>query len=469
MSETNWDLIVVGAGSAGLPAAIFAAQRGLRVLQIEADNRIGGTLHWSSGQMAAAGTSIQAKLGIEDNPQAHYEDAQRIANNTIDPVLGRLAIENGADTMEWLLSLGFEVAPPAPQAGVVHEPYTVRRYYWGHNLARSVLDVIRPVHEKLVTDKKLNLLLETRLTSLIAEGGKVVGVKAKDAQGNEQEFLSKNVALTSGGYAANPTLWEQLGTKSPLCSHCNPFSRGDGVQAAMDIDAKVDGGDKFLCTVAGWREDPDDPLSGQFFNMAPNVRKAWEIYVDVNGKRFMREDHPSIDYHENSLLRQPGTQMFIVADEGIMQNAPAIHLMAEGEFRSKLGNHPSFLKANTLADLAKQMNVPRSNLEDTIKRYNTAVETGVDADFGREFLLRAIEQAPFYAYAACGVTVVSPAGLNANEQLQVISQDGTPIPNLYAAGEILGFTRLSGSAFVGGMSLTPALTLGRLLGDRLQS
>ena len=64
MSEP-WDVIIVGAGSAGLPAAIFAAERGARVLQIEADERVGGTLHLSSGQISAAGTSIQKKLGIE--------------------------------------------------------------------------------------------------------------------------------------------------------------------------------------------------------------------------------------------------------------------------------------------------------------------------------------------------------------------------------------------------------------------
>ena len=127
----SWDVIIVGAGSTGLPAAIFAAQRGGRVLHLEADSRVGGTLHWSSGQIAAAGTRLQKRLGIEDSAEAHYADAQRITNNTIDPVLGKLAIDNAADTIDWLEDIGFEFAAEAPQAGVVHEPYTVRRYYWG--------------------------------------------------------------------------------------------------------------------------------------------------------------------------------------------------------------------------------------------------------------------------------------------------------------------------------------------------
>ena len=138
-----WDAIIVGAGSAGLPAAIFAAQRGLKVLQIDADDRVGGTLYWSSGQISAAGTSVQRKLGIHDSPQAHYEDAQKITNNTIDPVLGKLAIDHAADTIEWLLECGYEMAPEAPESGVTHEPYDTRRYYWGPNLAISILDVVK--------------------------------------------------------------------------------------------------------------------------------------------------------------------------------------------------------------------------------------------------------------------------------------------------------------------------------------
>ncbi|MEM7283665.1 MAG: FAD-binding protein [Pseudomonadota bacterium] len=467
MNDKLWDLIVVGAGSAGLPAGIRAAQRGINVLQIEADERIGGTLHWSSGQMAAAGTQWQKDLNIDDDPDGHYEDAQRIAKNTIDPILGRLAINHGADTMDWLGSIGFQLDPAAPQAGVVHEPYTVRRYYWGTNAALSVLDVLKPLHERLVQENRLTLKLDTRMESLIVENGVVAGVRATGADGVQQVFYAKQVALTSGGYAASPELWHELTPDLPLCSWCNPYSRGDGVLAARDIGAKVDGEDKFLCTVAGWREDPEDPLSGQFFNMAPNQRKPWEIYVDTQGKRFMREDHPSIDYHENHLLNQPNMQMFVIADEAIVQNAPAIHLMDEKDFRQKLGNHPAFLKADALESLAEQMQVPGENLIRTVETFNAAVEQQSDPDFGREFLLRKIETPPFYALVARGSTVVSPAGLNANEKLQVLNTNGEVIPNLYAAGEVLGFTRLSGNAFVGGMSLTPALTFGRLLGEWL--
>ena len=244
-------------------------------------------------------------------------------------------------------------------------------------------------------------------------------------------------------------------------------SRGDGLLAARDIGAKVDGQDKFLCTFAGWLEDPDDPLSGSFYSLAPNQRRPWEVYLDVKGKRFMREDHPSIDYHENKLLQQPGMKMFIVCDEGIFQNAPPICLLPEAKFKAKFGNHPNFLKSSSIDGLAQQMDVDASTLENTLATFNAAVDQGRDDEFGREFLHRRIDTGPYYAMGAHGITVVSPAGLNAGGDLRVLREDGSPIDGLYAAGEVLGFTRLSGAAFVGGMSLTPALTLGRLLGERI--
>ena len=192
------------------------------------------------------------------------------------------------------------------------------------------------------------------------------------------------------------------------------------VAAARTLGAQVDGEDKFLCTFAGWRDEPDNPLSGMFFGLAPTNRRPWEIYVDASGKRFVREDHHSIDHLENALKSQPGMKMFIIADEGIVQNAPPITPYPEAEFKARLGNHPNFAKADTLSELAQKIGVDAANLEETVARFNAAVDSGVDAELGREFLHRRIDKPPFYAMGASGITVVSPAGLNADGQLRVL-------------------------------------------------
>lgn len=466
---SDWDVIVVGAGSAGLPLAIRAAERGARVLQLEADYRVGGTLFWSSGQIAAAGTRLQREHGIEDSPDEHYRDAQRIAHGNIDPVVLRLMVDNAAATIDWLMDLGFKPAPGTPVAGEAHEAYSTRRYLWATNKAVSILDTLKPVHDRLVQSGRIDLRLQHRCTELLTDArGAVTGVRASTPNG-EFEFHGRNVVLASGGYAANPELWKRLTPRIPLCSHVNPYSRGDGLQAAVAVGARADGGEKFLCTFAGFLEDPRDPRSGNFLALSPHARKVWEIFVNADGRRFMQEDHPSIDYRERSLLRQKGMAMFAILDHGILQNAASMTLDPLPAYKARFGRHPAFVKAKTITELARKLEVPAANLRRTIADYNRAVDTGVDRKWGKQFLIRKIEQGPFYAIRAQGITVLSPTGLRVDKQLRVLRESGRPIPNLYAAGEVLGFGRTSGDAFVGGLSLTPALTFGKILGERLLS
>lgn len=468
MKENSaWDVIVVGAGSAGLPLAIRAAERGAKVLQIEADYRIGGTLHWSSGQIAAAGTRAQKQQGISDSPDEHYRDAQRIANGQIDPIVLRLMVDNAAATVDWLMDLGFKPAPGTPVAGEAHEAYSTRRYLWGSNKAISILDTLKLVHDQLVKKAAIDLRLQHRLTSLITDKrGAVTGIRASTPNG-VFDFSGKNIVLASGGYSANPALWATLTPKVPLCSFGNPYSRGDGIIAAGAIGAPADGSEKFLCTFAGVLDDPRDPRSGAFLTLNPGARKVWEIYVNSGGRRFMQEDHPSIDYRERSLLRQRRMAMHIVFDHGIFQNASPMTLDPPELYRAKFGRHPAFVRSKTLAGLAKKLDVPVAVLRRTVADYNRCVDTGVDGEWHKHFLIRRIDKPPFYGIKAQGITVLSPAGLKVDKQLRVLRRSGRPVRNLYAAGEVLGFGRTSGNAFVGGLSLTPALTFGRILGERI--
>ena len=110
----RFDLVVVGAGTAGMPAAMEAATRGLKVALVEKSDRVGGTLHYSSGQMSGAGTRLQRARGIHDTPDLHFEDVMRISRGTADRGLVRRAVELGGETIDWLMDHGFEMHPACP-------------------------------------------------------------------------------------------------------------------------------------------------------------------------------------------------------------------------------------------------------------------------------------------------------------------------------------------------------------------
>ncbi len=137
----RYDLLVIGAGTAGIPAAIFAAARGASVLVIDAAATIGGTLLLTSGQMSAAGTRVQKQQGIDDTPELFFQDLIRISRGTVDQPIARLAVDNAATTFDWLMDNGYPLLPGYPVEGVAHEPYSKPRYYWSDFRAVSAFSM----------------------------------------------------------------------------------------------------------------------------------------------------------------------------------------------------------------------------------------------------------------------------------------------------------------------------------------
>jgi len=218
----HYDILVIGAGAAGLPAAIFAAEGGASVLVVEAADKIGGTFHLSSGQMSAAGTRLQAAKGIHDTPQLHYDDIMRISKNTANPTIVRLAVENAADTLHWLMDNGFEPLPEHPVIHYGHEPYLIPRTYWGKDEGRSVLAVIAPLFEKAIASGAIALWLETSLVRLTKDkSGGVTGAVVKGKDG-EIAVSAGSVILASGGYSANAALFPELSAGKPLTAAAIP-------------------------------------------------------------------------------------------------------------------------------------------------------------------------------------------------------------------------------------------------------
>ena len=161
---------------------------------------------------------------------------------------------------------------------------------------------------------------------------------------------------------------------------------------------------------------------------------------------------------------------WVIFDEEIHKKSPAILKdFSKEDTNSFFSHHPMFYIADDLSDLARKSGVEEEGLKKTISEYNYSIENNKPDPFGRIHRPLKIEKPPFYAICTHGVSITSTVGLTVNSQLNVIDAKKEPINNLFAAGEILGSGQTMGKCSAGGMMLTPALTFGKLLGQKLLS
>lgn len=469
----SWDVIVVGAGTAGIPAALFSARRGARVLLLEKGGQVGGTLWMSGGQMSAAGTRAQKAEGIVDSPADHLADIMRISGGTANEGIVRIAVENAAATVDWLQSSGLEIASGFPAYGTGHEPYTKKRVHQAPNKGLGILAVLRQQLEAAPASLRLLTGMDVA-EPVIDRAGAVVGVIAKDSNGVRREFRAPVVVLASGGYMANSKLFLELNGVPKYQTAGWGLNTGAGIDIGRAAGGFVRGRENYLCnfgTIPNTLEIPSGAAANSIHH--PETRQPWEIIVNSAGQRFMAEDAPSIHTRELALLSQADHRYWLVFDDEILRQSPTLLRMpAPGsrrewtreELLNAFGSLPTFQSASTLEELAAKAGIDSSGLVASVRAYNEGQAAGKDA-LGRKHLPRPIAKPPFYAIRHQGGTIISMAGLAVDERLRVIKPDGAPVRGLYAAGEMLGNCTLSGRAFCGGMMVTPALTFGRLLGE----
>ncbi len=467
----KYDLIVVGGGNSGMPAAIFTAKRGGRVLIVEAAAQLGGTLFLSGGQMSAAGTKLQKAQGLKDSPEEHYNDIMRISKNKANPEIVRLAVYNAADTFDWLTDNGLEVHPEHPVTGTTHEPYSRPRYAWGLEGGISILKILEKLIQPHIESGAITLRTNTEVIELIQEGdGAITGVVTRGENGRTARYSGRNILLSCGGYASNPEMVEELENHTDYGDVSYPYSQGAGITLGTAAGGYVRGGEHHLPSFGSILQDDNfpSPRLARWVSYPPH-RQPWEIYVNVHGERFLREDMNSHDVREHALVRQPEERCWVVFDEAILNGAPpGVGGWTREEIKDAFESQPMFYRAGSIEELADATGINKAALVKTVARYNQGQDGGKDA-LGRVHLPLPISEAPFYAIRIQGSQLIGWAGLAVDGQLRVIRQDGTTIPNLYAAGELLGTDQFMGRSYCGGMLVTPALTFGRLLGDSMLS
>lgn len=466
-----FDLAVVGAGAAGLCAALSAAEAGARVLLVEAADDIGGTLHLSHGQLSAGGTRLQAAQGIVDSPQAHFEDVMRLAEGRADPAVVRRAVDEAPAMVDWLLAAGLEPLADHPTTGASpgRPGYGTARYLWARGQGRDILALLRRALAPAVADGGVTLVTGARVDALLAgEDGGVDGLGAALRDGGRLEARARHTLLATGGYAMERTLLERYSGRPAYAALACPTARGDGLALAGSRGAVLRGhdlhrpGTGLVLDAERW-----PARASARFITAPQLRAPWEVWVDDAGRRFVREDEPLALVRERALLALPRCRFHAVSDAAVLAAAPPA---LEGQDRDALdalcGAHPMFHRADTLTDLAARAGIDAAGLEGSVHAYNAAVRSGRDP-LGRTHLPRPIASPPFYAVTLHGASATSAVGVTVDGELRVLRADGGAVPRLHAAGEVLGSGATLGQAFVPGMMLTPALALGRWIGRRL--
>ncbi len=465
-----FDLLIVGAGTAGLPCAIAAAEHGARVLVIDKAAEIGGTLHVSAGHMSGGGTARQRARGITDSPEAHFEDVTRISHGTAEGELVRLAVEEAPRTLDWLDGLGFPWVEDTPKIIYGHEAYSVPRTVWGVDGAKSILETLRPLWDERVRRGAIEVRLEHTLSDLIVERGAVTGVKA-ETQGETVELFADAVVLTTGGYGSNPEFFFQVTNGARLVSTAAPTSTGEGIHVAERHGAHFHNAGLMVPSLGAVELSPHRcDYARAWADFATGTYRTWrgEIFVNAAGERFLAEDEPSAHKRELAVLAQTEQKFWTVFDERALREGDRmVRQWSRDELKAKAEDERFLWRADSIGKLAERIGVDGERLGRTVHSFNQTVINGTPDPLGRKQLSDTISEAPFYALLTHGGTLITFGGLRVNKDLQVLTETGKPVPKLYAAGEILGAGATCGASFCGGMMVTPCLSFGRVLGRRL--
>ncbi|GAA1765987.1 flavocytochrome c [Nocardioides hankookensis] len=471
MPEHRYDVLVVGAGPAGLGCATLAARGGARVLLVEKDRRLGGTLHLSGGHLSAGGTSLQRARGIDDDPERHLADIDRISHGTGRRDLIDLAVRHAPGVVEWLVARGMAFDPETPRIVHGHEPYEIPRTVYGVEGGLSVLQVLETELAEARAAYDLTVWTDAPVTGLLRDHDGVTGAEVY-RDGVEVPVEAASVVLATGGYGADADLFaERHGVA--LVTVAARTSTGDGVHLGRSVGAGLQGAGTYLPTFGGM-PDPQTPHRANWAErlLLTTERPPREIYVDRAGRRWIAEDEPSIDAKERALTALPDQVFWTVFDADAVARAgvdepPIVLGWGPDDLRRHANVRPGVHAADTLPELAALAGIDAEGLVGSVASYNVAVAAGVDLDFGRTHLPAPIAAPPYYALHNQGIAVVTFDGLDIDDSFAVRDEAGATIPGLFAIGEVIGAGATCGNSFCSGMLLTPALVFGQLLGKSL--
>jgi succinate dehydrogenase/fumarate reductase flavoprotein subunit len=460
MQTVDVDVVVVGAGAAGLTAALTARAEGVTVVVAECGSVVGGAARLSAGMVMAADTEVQRRAQLDDSAEDLYHEYMLINQFELQPGLVRRLAEESSGAIAWLTELGVQFSPDVVHGG----PELVPRTHVPEGAGQRLVDVLH----RQCQEQEIDIALGRRVDRLLVQGDAVAGVAVGD-----DELRSGAVVLATGGFGANRSLIDEhlpsLASVGDWVYYIGPEGcRGDALALASAAGAATVGRDRFTALLVPHLD------TREFDAWVP----AWMLLVGPDGRRLCDE---TAGYGVTcGLAIGAGGRVFGLFDEQMVSDngspeLPTFQPKRNGALRPvmiwttdgirRLIASGAIVQAESLVDLASRLGLPASATAGTVRRYNEGAALGEDREFDKDArFLRPLEKPPFYGVevrpAALGTTNY---GIQIDDSGRVINEGQSPIRGLFAAGECTG--GVLGSRYLSsGNSLANSFVFGRAAG-----
>ena len=482
------DVVVIGAGGAGMTAAMTAADAGQKVVILESQAMVGGNSARATGGMNAAKTVYQDEnefdqaAGVEKtlataaekyadnetitalaktvseqwaayqaNPTGYFDSVELMELDTMvggkginDPELVKTLCEGTADAIDWLDENGITLHNVSSFGGA-----SVKRIHRPVNEEGKVVSVgayMIPLLQENCEKRGIDIVLNTTVDTILTDAnGAAVGVSGTDKDGNTVVVNAKSVILATGGFGANLDMVTQYKPELAGFMTTNAAgAQGQGIEMATAIGAGTVDMDQIQI-------HPTVEANTAAL-ITEGLRGDGAILVNANGERFI-DEVGTRDVVSAAEIAQPGSYSWLIVDQAMADASSVIQGYIKKGY-TKTGA--------TYEELAKELDVDPAAFANTMETWNSYVEAKNDPDFGRTSFAKALDTAPYYAIKVTAGVHHTMGGLKINTNTEVLKADGSVIPGLFAAGEVTG--GVHGANRLGGNAVADFTVFGRIAG-----
>ena len=483
------DVVVIGAGGAGMTAAMTAADAGQKVVILESQAMVGGNSARATGGMNAAKTVYQDEnefdqaAGVEKtlataaekyadnetitalaktvseqwaayqaNPTGYFDSVELMELDTMvggkginDPELVKTLCEGTADAIDWLDENGITLHNVSSFGGA-----SVKRIHRPVNEEGKVVSVgayMIPLLQENCEKRGIDIVLNTTVDTILTDAnGAAVGVSGTDKDGNTVVVNAKSVILATGGFGANLDMVTQYKPELAGFMTTNAAgAQGQGIEMATAIGAGTVDMDQIQI-------HPTVEANTAAL-ITEGLRGDGAILVNANGERFI-DEVGTRDVVSAAEIAQPGSHSWLIVDQAMVDASSVIQGYIKKGY-TKTGA--------TYEELAKELDVDPATFANTMETWNGYVEAKNDPDFGRTSFANPLNNGPYYAIKVTAGVHHTMGGVTINSATEVLKEDGTVIPGLFAAGEVTG--GVHGANRLGGTAVADFVVFGRIAGE----